>query len=67
MKNKMKRMIKLGGSWYSQYDLEFLLSLLKQQETTDKIESGYYVFDNCGSRFTIYVSSYANIHLLSIG
>mgnify|MGYP003198397572 CR=1 FL=1 len=33
MKNKMKRMIKIGGNWYSQNDLEFLLRLLNQQES----------------------------------
>lgn len=66
MKNKMKRMIKLGGSWYSQKDLEFLMILLIQQETTDKLKEGVYLFDYCGSSLIINIDKDGNIILVNI-
>lgn len=66
MKKKMKRMIKLGGNWYSQNDLEFLLSLLNQQESTDKMKVGSYVFDYCGSTILVNIDSYGDIILVNI-
>lgn len=66
MKNKMKRMIKLGGSWYSQKDLEFLMILLNQQETTDKLKEGAYLFDYCGSSLIINIDKDGNIILVNI-
>lgn len=62
----MKRMIKLGGNWYSQNDLEFLLSLLNQQESTDKIKVGSYVFDYCGSTMLVDIDSDGDIILVNI-
>lgn len=66
MKNKMKRMIKIGGNWYSQNDLEFLLSLLNQQESTDKMKVGAYVFDYCGSTILVNIDSDGDIILVNI-
>lgn len=63
----MEKAIRLFSNWYSKNELEFLLGLLKQQETTDKMESGHYVFDYCGSTFTLWVDSECDIMLLSIG
>lgn len=65
-KNKMKRMIKLGSNWYSQNDLEFLLSLLNQQESTDKMKVGAYVFDYCGSTILVNIDSDGDIILVNI-
>lgn len=62
----MKRMIKLCGNWYSQNDLVFLLSLLNQQESTDKMKVGSYVFDYCGSTILVNVDSYGDIILVNI-
>lgn len=62
----MKRMIKLGGNWYSQNDLVFLLSLLNQQESTDKMKVGTYVFDYCGSTILVNIDSYGDIILVNI-
>ena len=62
----MKRMIKLGGSWYSQKDLEFLMILLNQQETTDKLKEGAYLFDYCGSSLIINIDKDGNIILVNI-
>lgn len=62
----MKRMIKLGGNWYSQNDLEFLLSLLNQQESTDKMKVGTYVFDYCGSTMLINIDFNGDIILVNI-
>lgn len=61
-----RRMIKLGGSWYSQNDLVFLLSLLHQQESTDKMKAGTYVFDHCGSTILVNIDSYGDIILVNI-
>lgn len=66
MKNKMKRMVKLGGNWYSENDLVFLLSLLNQQESTDKMKVGTYVFDYCGSTMLLNIDSYGDIILVNI-
>ena len=66
MKNKMKRMVKIGGNWYSQDDLVFLLSLLNQQESTDKMKVGSYVFDYCGSTILVNIDSYGHIILVNI-
>ena len=62
----MKRMIKIGGNWYSQNDLEFLLSLLNQQESTDKMKVGAYVFDYCGSTILVNIDSDGDIILVNI-
>lgn len=62
----MKRMVKLAGNWYSQNDLEFLLSLLDQQESTDKMKVGAYVFDYCGSKMLVNIDSDGDIILVNI-
>lgn len=62
----MKRMIKIGGNWYSQNDLEFLLSLLNQQKSTDKLKVGAYVFVYCGSKILVNIDSDGDIILVNI-
>ena len=46
--------------------LEFLLSLLNQQESTDKMKVGAYVFDYCGSTILVNIDSDGDIILVNI-
>lgn len=61
----MKRMIRLCSNYYSQNDLEFLVSLLNNY-ITDNMETGTHIFDYCGSTFNIWVDSNGDIILLNV-